>query len=105
MNSDLELLHVFRESCREHLDSMEAGVLDLEANVRDAGQVVDAIFRATHNLKGDAKVFGQERVESLCHAIENILTGIRNRQVAANKGAVNALLHHIDQIRNSLRRM
>lgn len=104
MNDDLELLNVFRDSCREHLEAMEAGVLDMENNIH-ATIIVDAVFRATHNLKGDAKVFGQERVESLCHAIENILTGIRNNQVTASKSVVNALLHHIDQIRNTLRRI
>lgn len=104
MIDDPELVIIFHDSCREHLEAMEAGVLDMEHNIHDT-TVVDAVFRATHNLKGDAKVFGQERVESLCHAIENILTGIRNNQVTASKSAVNALLHHIDQIRNALRRM
>lgn len=69
-------IDVFIEEAREHLDNLNACLLELEKNPDDMSQL-DEIFRASHTLKGMAGTMGFEKVASLTHEMENILQDIR----------------------------
>ncbi|GAB6059826.1 Hpt domain-containing protein [Desulfonatronum parangueonense] len=98
MSDDLELLNVFRYSSQEHLDAMESFVLDMEHSNGDM-DLVDAIFRLAHTLKGDARTYGRKDIESMAHEMENTLSEIRTGQLEADK-SISVLLRHIDRIRS-----
>ncbi len=52
-----QFYQVFFEESREHLDSMESLLLELDIGDPDAEQL-NAIFRAAHSIKGSAGTFG-----------------------------------------------
>ena len=69
---------------REHLAGMIEDLLGVENGKGDAdGRHIDRLFRAVHSVKGGAGFFGCRVIESLAHAMEEVLEGLRRREVVA----------------------
>ncbi|HEY0438086.1 MAG TPA: Hpt domain-containing protein, partial [Phenylobacterium sp.] len=62
----------FFVECDEMLAELEAGLLALQAGARD-DQVVDAVFRMAHSIKGSAGAFGFTKLVRFSHAFESAL--------------------------------
>jgi two-component system chemotaxis sensor kinase CheA len=92
-----QYLGVFIEESREHLDSLNKNLLDLEKQPDDI-QIIDEIFRSAHTLKGMAGTMGFEKVSILTHEMENILTFIRNGQINATTQIIDLLLESLDTL-------
>jgi len=95
-----QLLGAFFEESAEAVESLEAGLLKLEAGF-DA-VVVDEVFRAAHSIKGGAGTFGFAEVGTLAHDMETLLDQIRagTRPPAAELMAL--LLEGVDALRDAL---
>ena len=101
-DSDFE---VFVASCLEILSGVEQAVLDLErAGPAALGLLVERLFRAAHSLKGDAATVGLAGMAELAHAVEDALTGLRNREIEPGPAAVDALLAGFDALRGFVAR-
>ena len=93
---------LFRTEAREHL----AGIDEALTRLADGGgrAEIDALFRATHTIKGMAAAMGYASVESLSHAIESLLEFVRSGAatiaradlVALLFDATDALSSHVD---------
>jgi len=93
---------LFRTEAREHL----AGIDEALTRLADGGgrAEIDALFRATHTIKGMAAAMGYAPVESLAHAIESLLDFVRRGAatiaradlVALLFDATDALATHVD---------
>jgi two-component system chemotaxis sensor kinase CheA len=94
-----ELLELFAEEAREHLDDLGLAVVELERDGGSAGAVNDA-FRAAHSLKGMAATMGFSPVVEVAHALEDLLDAIRAGRLpdAARSDAAAALLTAVDVI-------
>jgi two-component system chemotaxis sensor kinase CheA len=53
----------FIQEALELLNQLETDLLQLEENP-DNGSIIDSIFRIMHNLKGNAGMFGFEKVQN-----------------------------------------
>jgi len=96
---DDELLAVFLEESREHLDGIEADLLEIEARGADVDlTLVNKAFRAMHSVKGAAGFFGLDRVKTLAHAIENVLGRIRAGELVPTSEVVSCLLSGSDAV-------
>jgi len=85
-------LRDFFEESQEHLVGMEESLLALETS-RDSRDLVNAMFRCLHNLKGNAGVLLSEKVRPLSprhpllyiqrvgHATESIVDQLRSAEV------------------------
>ena len=69
-----EIYSVFIQEAREQLTAMEDGLLRMEQGDRDA-DVLNAIFRAAHTIKGASGVVELHHIERFTHVLENLLTG------------------------------
>ena len=69
---DPELVREFLGEAREHLASVEAGVLTLELEP-DNGEALNAVFRSFHTIKGLAAFLGASAIQELAHETENVL--------------------------------
>ena len=69
---DIPLVVEFIGEALSHIESAEAGVLQLEENPEDL-EVLAAIFRAFHTIKGVAGFLNLKEIGSLAHAAENLL--------------------------------
>ncbi|WP_426192687.1 chemotaxis protein CheA [Massilia sp. DWR3-1-1] len=69
-------LQTFLIECRELLEEMEHALLEVE-QASDKTELVNAIFRAAHTIKGSAGLFGLDHVVSFTHVLESVLDEAR----------------------------
>jgi two-component system, chemotaxis family, sensor kinase CheA len=75
-----ELTEIFREEATTRLDRMDEALLAMESG--DAGaEAIDSLFRNAHTIKGSAGMLGFDDIRSLGHAVEDILSGVREAGV------------------------
>ena len=92
-----ELTGVFVQESREQLAEMEAGLLALEANPEETGDI-NAIFRAAHTIKGGAGVVECSYLESFTHKVENLLDQLRDGRLSPSEMRISLLLDCADHI-------
>jgi two-component system chemotaxis sensor kinase CheA len=73
----------FIQEALELLNQLETDLLQLEENP-DNGSIIDSIFRIMHNLKGNAGMFGFEKVQNLTHEFESLYDKIKTGKLKIN---------------------
>ena len=103
MSIDLRQFHAsfFSESL-EGLDSTEANLLRLESGERSP-ELLNAIFRAIHSIKGAAGSLGFPQIGRFTHEFENVLDDLRKGTFDPDPQAVDTMLACVDHVRYSLR--
>ncbi len=96
-----QFYQVFFEESREHLDSMESLLLELDIGDPDAEQL-NAIFRAAHSIKGSAGTFGFTDLAEVTHVLENLLDRIRKGELALRPEMIDAFLDAGDVLKDLL---
>jgi two-component system chemotaxis sensor kinase CheA len=93
-DSDLTL---FLEEAAEHLRTLSDGLLRLERDASDP-QLIQAMFRAAHTLKGSSATIGHERMARLTHAMESVLDAIRKGALPVSPALIDTLLAGVDAL-------
>ncbi|NLH15486.1 MAG: chemotaxis protein CheA, partial [Phycisphaerae bacterium] len=91
---DLDLVKDFVTEAAEHIESVEAGLLQLEADPSDA-ESINRIFRGFHTVKGMAGFLNLTPIGKLAHAAENLLD-------MARKGNLNLTGMNLDLVFGSI---
>jgi two-component system chemotaxis sensor kinase CheA len=76
-----EYLQTFVVECRELLEQMEEALLRVE-QAADDPEIINAIFRAAHTIKGSAGMFGIDPIVEFTHAAESVLDQVRSGELA-----------------------
>ena len=92
-----QYMEMFLEESREHLDSLDDGLMTLEKDPSDLS-VLNEIFRNAHTLKGMSATMGYNKIAELTHDMENILDLLRNEKIAVSEEIVDTLLKCKDAI-------
>ncbi len=102
MSIDLRQFHAsfFSESL-EGLDTTEANLLRLEGGERSP-ELLNAIFRAIHSIKGAAGSLGFPEIGRFTHEFENVLDDLRKGSFDPDPQAVDIMLACVDHVRFSL---
>jgi len=98
---DPELVATFRAEVEERLASLAAGLLSLESNPR-AREVVAALFRDAHTVKGSAKMLGLDHVVSVAHLMEDLLGAIRDGRLSVRADLIGLLFVSCDAVGRSM---
>jgi two-component system, chemotaxis family, sensor kinase CheA len=96
--SSLDPVAVFRTEAAECLEAIEAGLLDLTHDL-DNKDLVDAVFRGLHTLKGSGSMFGFEALAAFTHHCETAFDRVRKGEVPATAELVAAVLAAQDHMR------
>jgi two-component system chemotaxis sensor kinase CheA len=100
---DDEVLQIFIEESKEHLDGIESDFLDIEEMGEHLDlEIVNKVFRAIHSVKGGAGFLGLDNIKELSHSMENLLNLIRNEELTPNSGIINALLEALDTLKDMI---
>jgi two-component system chemotaxis sensor kinase CheA len=99
---DNELLNVFLIEARELLESLGEQLVDLEASPGDT-ELLNAVFRAFHTVKGGAGFLGLNPMVELCHRAEDLLNEARNGALVLDAGFMDALLESLDLLNDMMR--
>ena len=87
---DASLLELFRMEAEAQKQVLDTGLLILERDPLNAGQL-EACMRAAHSLKGASRIVGLDSGVKVAHAMEDLL-------VAAQEGLLRLLPDHIDAL-------
>jgi len=101
MEMDEELLAEFLTESNENMASIEEQLMELEANPGDE-ELVNAIFRVIHTVKGSCGFLGLKGLEKTAHAGENLLGKIRSLKFQVNEDIVSLLLACADGVNGYL---
>jgi len=93
-----ELLPAFIQEANEQVAAFEQLLLELEDAPGDH-ELLDALFRCAHTVKGSAGVFGLDRVVAFTHHVEGLLDQLREGQLQLTPGLSTLLLQSNDAIR------
>jgi two-component system chemotaxis sensor kinase CheA len=93
-----EAIAVFQVEARENLELIEQGLLDLLDRPEDR-DLVDAVFRGLHTLKGSGAMFGFDALAAFTHHCETAFDRVRKGEVAATTDLVSAVLAARDHMR------
>ncbi len=87
----------FYVEAAEHLQYMEAALLQLENAPRDT-ELLNTIFRGAHSIKGASTTFGIDEVGRFTHVLENLLERLRDGIVDTTSELIELLLASVDII-------
>ena len=104
MSSDLDLsfiaeaLPAFVSEAREQVDTIEQLLLQLET-APDDHELLGALFRCAHTVKGSAGIFGLDTLVGFTHHVETLLDRLRAGELRLTPALGTLLLQCNDQIR------
>ncbi|MGN7998885.1 chemotaxis protein CheA [Sphingomonas sp. 22176] len=88
----------FRVEAGDLLDQVEQGLLDLIHRLDDR-DLIDAVFRGLHTLKGSGAMFGFDALASFTHHCETAFDRVRKGLAPATQGLVAVILSAKDHMR------
>ncbi len=92
-----QYLEMFIEESKEHLQSCNEHLLELEKNPQDLA-IVNEIFRSAHTLKGMSATMGYEDIADLTHTMENVLDAIRNAKIRVTTEIIDVVFQAADHL-------
>lgn len=87
----------FFEECRELLEDMEAGLIEMNEGDRDPERV-NAVFRAAHSIKGGAGAFGFSDLVEFAHRFETTLDEVRGGRLDTTHEVMSVFLRAADRL-------
>jgi two-component system chemotaxis sensor kinase CheA len=85
------------QECEELLLAMEEGLLAIEGG--DTGnEVINAVFRAVHSIKGSGGAFGFDALVRFAHGFETVLDHLRSGTLEPGAATVQVLLRAGDML-------
>ncbi|MFW5962504.1 MAG: chemotaxis protein CheW [bacterium] len=97
MGSNSQYLQMFLDESNEYVQLLNENVLALEENPNNE-EMINAIFRAAHSLKGMSATMGFDMLTNLTHKIENILDKVRNKELQIDVDIIQFLFNGLDYI-------
>ena len=92
----------FFQECEEQLAELEGGLLAMEGGDHDP-EIVNAVFRAVHSIKGGAGAFSLEDLVRFSHVFETALDLIRSGDIQADQETLKLLLRSADVLADHVR--
>ena len=92
-----QYMEMFLEESREHLQSLNDGLLGLENDPEDLS-ILNEIFRNAHTIKGMSATMGFTKIAELTHDMENVLDLLRKEQLKVKEEIVDTIFKCIDNL-------
>src|ERR1700759_1063248 len=96
-----DIIREFLVESAENLDLLDRELVALEKNPT-AKDTLSSVFRTIHTIKGTCGFLGFTKLESVAHVGENLLSRLRDGELALNPEITTALLRMVDAIRQML---
>ncbi len=96
-----ELVKDFLLESAEGLESFERDMLAVE-NGENSPDLLNQVFRVVHTIKGTAGCLGFNRIESIAHSGESVLSLVRDGELPASKEVADAMLRLSDALKAML---
>lgn len=97
LDADEEILQDFLVEAGEILEQLSEQLVELE-NRPDDKDLLNAIFRGFHTVKGGAGFLQLDTLVELCHAAENVFDGLRNGKRMVDADLMDVVLQSLDTV-------
>ncbi|NCR29308.1 MAG: histidine kinase, partial [Microcystis aeruginosa BS13-10] len=79
-----KILGYFIEEAKEHLETLEQGILDLGNLVNNTEQM-NEMFRASHSIKGGAAMLGYSSIQKTAHRLEDAFKILKENPIQVDQ--------------------
>ncbi|MEL4893948.1 Hpt domain-containing protein [Crocosphaera sp. Alani8] len=99
-----KILGYFIEEAKEHLETLETGLLELSVVVEDQERL-NEMFRAAHSIKGGAAMLGYTSIQKIAHRLEDSFKILRENKVATNQKLESLFLTGYDVLQSLIEKL
>ena len=99
-----KIIGYFIEEAKEHLETIEKGILDLSAAIEDE-EMVNELFRAAHSIKGGAAMLNFTSIQKTSHRMEDAFKILRDESITPDQTLESLFLKVYDILQNLLQRL
>ncbi|HBF94336.1 MAG TPA: chemotaxis protein CheA, partial [Marinobacter adhaerens] len=96
-DADEEILQDFLVEAGEILEKLSEQLVDLERHPDDS-DLLNAIFRGFHTVKGGAGFLQLEALVNCCHSAENVFDILRNHKRKVDSELMDVVLEALDYV-------
>ena len=93
--SDDSMLELFRQETETQVAILTQGLLILETNPQSE-EVLEALMRAAHSIKGAARIVSLEKLIQLAHHMEDCFVAAQNQIITLGSDQIDILLQGVD---------
>lgn len=93
-----EMMDDFLSESSDLMAEAEKALLELETNAEDQG-AINQVFRAFHTVKGSSNILKFSLLAELCHHAENLLSRMREGEIACSGAYADLALQSVDQVK------
>ncbi len=97
LTGDVDLISDFVVEAQEHIDNIDSKLLMLETDPEDS-DILNAVFRVFHTLKGAAGFLALDDIARLAHTTENLLDLARKHDLVMSGNKIDVVFEAIDQM-------
>ena len=100
------ILGYFIEEAKDHLNTIEQGLLNLQSTLEDP-EMINEVFRAAHSIKGGAAMLGLSSIQHTAHRLEDCFKVLQNHPIKVDQkleslflgvsDTLKALLEHLQE--------
>ncbi len=99
-----KILGYFIEEAKEHLETLEQGILELSTVANDMERM-NELFRAAHSVKGGAAMLGYTSIQRASHRLEDAFKIFKENEIPVNEYLESLLLKGYDVLQILLEKL
>ncbi|HLP91862.1 MAG TPA: response regulator [Nostocaceae cyanobacterium] len=98
------ILGYFLEEARDHLNTIEQGLLNLQDTLNDP-EMVNEVFRAAHSIKGGAAMLGLTSIQHTSHRLEDCFKVLKENPIRVDQKLESLFLSVADTLKALLEQL
>ncbi|MEM1427432.1 MAG: Hpt domain-containing protein, partial [Cyanobacteria bacterium P01_H01_bin.130] len=91
------IMGYFIEEARDHLNTLEQGLLSLQSTVNDP-EMINEVFRAAHSVKGGAAMLGLGSIQQTAHRLEDHFKVLKEHPISIDRDLESLFLKVFDTL-------
>lgn len=99
-----KILGYFIEEAKEHLETLEKGILDLRSVMADSERI-NEMFRAAHSVKGGAAMLGFGSIQKVAHRLEDCFKILKDHPIPVDSKLESLFLKGYDTLNGLLNQL
>jgi chemotaxis protein histidine kinase CheA/CheY-like chemotaxis protein len=98
------IMGYFIEEAKDHLNTLEQGLLNLQATIADP-ELVSEVFRAAHSVKGGAAMLGLDSIQQTAHRLEDYFKILKECPIKVDQKLESLCLRVFDTLQELLEQL
>lgn len=99
-----QILGYFIEEAKEHLETLEQGLMELNTVVRDPERI-NEMFRAAHSIKGGSAMLGYNSIQKTAHRLEDCFKVLKDCEVPVDQKLEHLFLNGYETLNDLLTKL